>query len=72
MNDPLAEKLGSFFTLSGLFGILALLCLLGAIVAGIVLVVRVVKARRASRMDGVAVAHSGNGQMGAIKDQHKH
>jgi hypothetical protein len=44
-NAGIAEKLGSIFSLSGIFGLLSTICLLGALVAGCVLVYQFVKAR---------------------------
>lgn len=44
-NPGVAEKVGSFFSFSGLFNLLALLCLIGAIVAGGIFVYQTMKAR---------------------------
>ena len=45
-NPSIAEKVGSVFSLSGIFGFLAILCLLGAVVAGGLLVYQTYKARQ--------------------------
>jgi hypothetical protein len=63
----IAERLGSIFSLSGIFGFLALICLIGALVAGGVLVYQFVQARKQNQ-GGTA----GNVEMAGLKNREKH
>ena len=61
----MAEELGSWFSLSGLFGLLSTLAILGAIIAAIVVVYNQYKQRKEAD-GGVERARTGNNEMGDL------
>jgi len=61
-NASIAEKLGSWFSLSGLFGLLSTICILGAIIASVFVVYSHFK-QRGEQGGGVERARTGNVEM---------
>ena len=75
-NAGLAERLGSIFSLSGLFGLLSLLCLVGAIIAAAVLIYKKVQENKSAQgvHGGVEKAYGSDVQMSNkdVRDKQKH